>query len=363
MGVFGLALGYLYVGFISLAGFWFGIKGGLISATVASFIFLSEVNFFHYAAFRDLVIRGMFLRFLIYYLGGIGMGYLSNIEKGLRERLKVLAYYDELTGCVNFRWTMTILENEIARANRYSKSLAVAMVDIDHFKKINDTYGHLAGNDVLRCFAQILKESVRNVDIVGRYGGEEFLLIFPEATSEDVLTVLRRIRDRLSQTRIVSSHLKGGIFVKFSAGVASFPYNGEDLSSILSSADSALYYAKKSGRDRFLVERRRWLRLKPAKKVKIEIKESTSGRKIEAKEVFNISRRGVLLLFPQDISSQEFVCCFYLSEGKNTPAEFKCKLIHKDRSKEDIYRVGVYFVDIPKEVQEEIESFKNSHLP
>ena len=363
MGIFGLALGYLYVGFISLAGFWFGIKGGLISATVASFIFLSEVSFFRYAAFRDLVIKGMFLRFLIYYLGGIGMGYLSNVEKRLREQLKVLAYYDELTGCVNFRWTMTILENEIARAKRYSKDLAVAMIDIDHFKKINDTYGHLAGNDVLRHFAQILKESVRNVDIVGRYGGEEFLLIFPEATSEDVLTVLKRIRDRLTQTKIVSPHLRGGIFVKFSAGIASFPYNGEDLNSILSSADSALYYAKKSGRDRSLVERRRWLRLKPVKRVKIEIKESISGRGIEAKEVYNISKRGILLLFPQDISSQEFICRFSLSEEESTPAEFRCRLVHKDKSKEGIYRIGVYFVDIPKEVQEEIESFRSSPSP
>ena len=87
-----------------------------------------------------------------------------------------LAQYDELTGCLNFRWTMELLEKELFRCFRYHKTLTLMLIDLDHFKNINDTHGHLIGNKVLQLFAGTLAKNLRTVDIVGRYSGEEFLV-------------------------------------------------------------------------------------------------------------------------------------------------------------------------------------------
>jgi diguanylate cyclase (GGDEF)-like protein len=355
IGAFGLSLGYLYVTLISLSGFWFGIRGGLTAATIASLIFLFELNIFKYWAFRDIVVKGIFLRFSVYLLAGIIVGYLAGVEKRLRQKLRSLAYQDELTGCVNFRWTMRFLENEIARSKRYNKEMTIIMADIDHFKKINDTYGHLVGNDVLKTFAEVIKSNVRGVDIVGRYGGEEFLIVLPEASPNQALVAMERIRSKLSQIKITSSHLKEDteFSIKFSAGIASFPQNGTDIKDLIGVADNALYEAKRRGRDCIVIERRRWVRLKPVLDLKIEIAEYSGEEGLQAMEVANISCQGVLLLFPRDVPSQECLCRIYFPQ-EHLPSEFRCKVIHKKRSNKQLYRVGVYFVDIPTDIQKKI---------
>jgi len=330
-GFFEFSLGYLYIILISLAGFWFGIKGGLISAFCASLIFLFEVNIFKYWAFRDLALRGMFFRFFVYFLTGLGLGYLSNLEKKLKESLKNLAYYDELTGCVNFRWTMRILEREFRRAQRYKKELSIIMVDIDHFKKINDTYGHLAGNVILKEFAHILQENVRSIDVVGRYGGEEFLIILPEAGLHQAQIVGERIKEKLSEKEIKISQ-KDTIKIKFSAGIASFPYNATSVSELMTVADNALYRAKKAGRDRIFWERRRWIRFTPASlKIKLMDKEA---------KVVNISKKGALLLFPEELKEKEVVC--YIQLNDKEMRKIVCQVIHQSK-KEEMYQIGVYF--------------------
>ena len=241
----GISLGYLYVLLISLGGFWFSLKGGIITALIASSIFLLEINLSQGWNYRNAVIEGMAFRVFVYLANGIIIGYLSAIDKKLQERLGSLASDDELTGCLNYRATMRYLENEIERCKRYKKELTIMMIDIDHFKKINDTYGHLVGNDVLIGFANVVKNNVRTIDIVGRYGGEEFLVILPEVKIEQALVVLKRIRHRLLHTKITSSRLKESIEIslKFSAGVASFPLNGTSVKDLLAIADNVLYKA------------------------------------------------------------------------------------------------------------------------
>lgn len=169
-------------------------------------------------------------------------------RKGLEEKLKVLASHDELTGCVNFRSIMELLENEIARSRRYHKKFGVIMMDIDYFKRINDKHGHLAGNDALAIFSKVVINSVRSIDTVGRYGGEEFLIILPESDERQVLTVMKRIRDNLARTKIPSPHLKKGqeFTLEFSAGIAVFPRDAKDLKELIWFADSALLKAKNS---------------------------------------------------------------------------------------------------------------------
>ncbi len=353
-GSFGVSLGYVYTILIALSGFWFGIRGGVITASIGSIIFLFEVNLFRIWTFRDLAIRGMFFRILTYFLAGVGLGYLSDIEKRLRDTLKELAYHDELTGCVNFRWTMRILEKEVERSRRYNKELSIVMIDIDHFKNINDTYGHLVGNDILKDFAKLLKDTVRAVDVVGRYGGEEFLLILPEANVSQSLIVVDRIRKKLSQTRFMSSHLKGkSIKIKFSAGIASFPYNASDVGELIAVADNALYQAKREGRDRVVFERRKWLRVTPVGPLKIELVDTKNKEGKEALKVLNISREGALLLFPDEVPDGDIYCRLHFpQEGKTY--EFNCQVVHKDKKHEDLYHVGVYFVKMPPEAEKNI---------
>jgi hypothetical protein len=184
---FGVSLGYLYITLIALSGFWFEIKGGLIAALLSSVIFVVEINMFSSWTARDIVFKTMFLRFFIYFLSGIVLGYQSGVEKKLRKKLEFLAAYDELTGFYNYRFTIELLKKELERSKRSKKDITVAIIDIDHFKNINDTYGHLVGNDALKIFSKIVKENLREMDLAGRYGGDEFILIFPETNSEQGL--------------------------------------------------------------------------------------------------------------------------------------------------------------------------------
>jgi diguanylate cyclase (GGDEF)-like protein len=256
VGVFGASIGYLYVTLISLSGFWFRLKGGLISALLASLIFTAEVYFFQYWQARDIVVQSMYLRFAVYFLSGAVLGYLSQSEWKLKQKLEFWAGHDELTGFYNLRFLMRLLENEILRSKRYSKVLSVAIIDIDHFKNLNDKYGHLAGNDALKAFADVVKTNVRAEDMVGRYGGEEFIIVFPESDVRQALSVLERIKAKLAQLHVSSSYVCNDeqIKITFSAGIASFPLNGKSSSEIISVADSALYRAKNSGRNKIIVE-------------------------------------------------------------------------------------------------------------
>lgn len=345
---FGISLGYIYIILISLAGFWFGLKGGIISAVFASAIFFLEVETHPYWPDRDLVLRSTAFRLSVYFINGLILGYVSELQKKLSQEIEYSAYHDKLTGCVNYTWIVEFLEKEIARSRRFIKEFSIILIDIDHFKLINDTYGHLVGNDALAAFANVIKDNLRNMDIVGRYGGEEFLIILPELGSNGALVVLERIRRKLSQARITSRHLKEGINIslQFSAGIASFPYNANNARDLIKLADDVLYQAKQKGRDRILVERRRGIRLKPMKGLRVEISRLSDKEKLKIKNIENISERGILLLFPNDFPDKEFLCRISLPGQDFTP-EFTCKVAHKSKLEDGIYRVGIYFVDIP----------------
>jgi len=347
-GTFGVSLGYVYIVLISLAGFWFGLKGGITTAVCAGVIFLIEVQIHPSWPARELVLKGAAFRLIVYLACGFILGYLSELQKKLNREIEYSAYHDKLTGCVNYTWIVEFLEKEIARSRRFIKEFSIILIDIDHFKAVNDTYGHLVGNDALAAFAGVIKDNLRSMDIVGRYGGEEFLVILPELGSGGALVVLERIKKKLSEAKITSRHLKEGITIslQFSAGISSFPYNGNNARDLLKLADDVLYQAKQKGRDRILVERRRCIRLKPVKGLRIEMSRLSDREKLKIKDIENISERGILLLFPQDVPDKEFLCRISLPGQEFTP-EFTCKVAHKSKAEDGTYRVGVYFVDIP----------------
>ena len=276
-------------------------------------------------------------------------------ERRLRAELRGLAHYDELTGCVNFRWITEILENEVIRCKRYHKGAAVIMMDIDHFKKINDRHGHIAGNLILKVFADTLKKNVRNVDVVGRYGGEEFLIVLPEANREEALIVLERVRSRV--LNIPLPLLVGNDNVSpslhFSAGIASFPLNGENAQELISVADRALYEAKTSGRNKIIVERRSSARVKPLPGLKAEVVSPSDKGVLPVIEIINISKKGMLVSIPKDLDAKEFLCRIKFPSLEK-PFEAVCNVAHKKKAGEDLYFVGFSFTGAPKELEKEI---------
>ncbi|HYW61806.1 MAG TPA: GGDEF domain-containing protein, partial [Bradyrhizobium sp.] len=163
------------------------------------------------------------------------------------KRIEELAELDELTGAFNRRCIMRMLDDEIARAQRNRTPFSVALIDLDWFKRINDAYGHPTGDEVLRTFAITIFANIRAIDRLGRYGGEEFLLILPDTTRDTAARILDRQRDIVAG--LDWSAFSHGMNVTISAGVAALGPS-ETADALLARADSALYKAKAQGRNR-----------------------------------------------------------------------------------------------------------------
>ena len=153
---------------------------------------------------------------------------------------------DALTGLYNRRYLDFRLENEFARAKRYNRNLAVIISDIDLFKRINDTYSHLVGDEVLRVIAHIFRENLREVDFAARYGGEEFVLLLPETPSNGAIMVCERIRREIEQYNWGA--VRPGLKATMSFGLA-YDLNVKDQTAMLAVADAKLYEAKQNGRN------------------------------------------------------------------------------------------------------------------
>jgi len=173
--------------------------------------------------------------------------YLRSEQRSARL-MREQAMTDPLTGLYNRRYLLELLPREFARAKRYGASIAAVMLDIDHFKRINDELGHPAGDAVLRELGYLLKASVRESDVACRYGGEEFVLILPEASLEDVRRRAEALRLGAKSMRLEHRGRPIGP-VSISLGIASFPEHASDPEELLRRADEAMYEAKNAGRD------------------------------------------------------------------------------------------------------------------
>jgi diguanylate cyclase (GGDEF)-like protein len=160
------------------------------------------------------------------------------------EELERVSVTDGLTGLFNRRRLMEALADETRRSQRLKHTFAVMMVDVDHFKKYNDSFGHLAGDGVLSRVAALLREATREVDFVARYGGEEFLVMLPETGMPEALEIAERIRGLIAAEPFPSRHMTVSI------GVAEFPLHGPTPEQVIAAADEALYEAKREGRDK-----------------------------------------------------------------------------------------------------------------
>ncbi|MDH4188236.1 MAG: diguanylate cyclase, partial [Nitrospira sp.] len=170
---------------------------------------------------------------------------------GKNEELRSLSITDSLTGLYNRRHIMETLANEAARAWRLKHVFSVMMIDVDHFKQYNDGSGHQAGDALLKQLGVIFKDSIRNIDYAGRYGGDEFIILLPEVGSTRALEIADRLRERVATETLTSETEK--VPVSLSIGVATLPEHGETAEAIVASADSALYHAKRNGRNRVVL--------------------------------------------------------------------------------------------------------------
>lgn len=179
---------------------------------------------------------------------------LREAERQLRESLereRLLARTDELTGLVNRRHFLELAEHECAVARRYGLRLAVVLFDIDGFKKMNDSHGHLAGDEILKDVARRAGEQVRSADVLARYGGEEFIVLVPESTAQSAAVIAERIRKGVAERAFHTS--AGTAAVTISAGVSEMQSNSDTLEDLIRRADRALYDAKGAGRNCIVV--------------------------------------------------------------------------------------------------------------
>ena len=176
-----------------------------------------------------------------------GRAELDAINETLRaknEELEKLSITDGLTGLANHRFLMQRLNEEAIRSARSERPFSVLMADVDHFKEYNDSFGHPAGDEVLKRVASLLRECTRTVDCVGRYGGEEFAVIMPDTDNDGAMVVAERIRARVAEEEFP------GRGITVSVGVAEFPSDADSAAGTVDIADQALYQAKRAGRDR-----------------------------------------------------------------------------------------------------------------
>ena len=171
----------------------------------------------------------------------------GNIERAYHEEIYRLTTIDGLTQIFNKRYFMESIEREIARSNRYRREMTLVMFDIDHFKQINDTYGHLAGDQVLKSLASTIKGKIRREDLFARYGGEEFAIVLPEIDGYNAQQFAEKIRRIVEATDYFFEGIK--IVVTISMGVATLDAETADAGALIKRADERLYEAKKSGRN------------------------------------------------------------------------------------------------------------------
>lgn len=165
------------------------------------------------------------------------------------ERVKQLAYRDGLTGIFNRRFFELRMAEELERAQRFSAGMSIIMIDIDHFKELNDEFGHMLGDEVLRQVASLLHDQLRKFDVVCRYGGEEFAILLSQTNPQHAVGVAEKLRALLERWQFPGLPRT----VTISAGVATYPENGVERDGLMKAADTSLYAAKQAGRNRVML--------------------------------------------------------------------------------------------------------------
>jgi diguanylate cyclase (GGDEF)-like protein len=255
-----------------------------------------------------------------------------------------MALIDSLTGAFNRRYMETALQKEINRSSRYKKVFSVIILDLDNFKRINDTHGHLFGDEVLCRFAEFIKSQIRLEDVFCRYGGEEFLILLPETSAEQAKYFIDRI------IRCIHDHEFFRTYdIHFSGGIATYPESGGTISDLLAQADRALYQAKFGGKDRVLLsspDRRKYIRHPHQWEVWLSYKKDL-GSEEEHAFTENISIGGIRVLSENIIPLETSIMIkIRKSTSKKDPLALQGTLVWGRKLEEHEYAYGVAFKQI-----------------
>lgn len=234
---------------------WFGMTG-LIVVFIVSYLGYIAVLWDRQMEWRDLPIPGLFTIGAMFVWLTANLSLQTAVDLLRIRTLETENVTDPLTQVFNRRYLERRLDEEVARSKRYGLDLSVLMLDIDHFKSVNDTYGHRAGDAVLSTLSRLMKSSLREPDVVTRYGGEEFLLICVSTAIDEARLVAERLRQLVESHRVeISDHTGAGrsIQISISIGAAGLGGGIDSKDKLIQAADGALYRAKQEGRNRVVV--------------------------------------------------------------------------------------------------------------
>ncbi len=298
--------------------------------------------------------------------------YFSDVEKNINtpaiielktlEETKKQSHSDGLTGLFNRRYFDDALQGEMNRVQRYNGFFSVFFIDLDNFKKLNDTYGHQAGDLTLKVVADILQNMKRTEDTACRYGGEELVLILPETEKMNALVIAERIRKKVEETGL---EFEGEKFnVTLSGGIASYPADGKEAHELVHAADVALYQAKESGRNRIFIhdlEKRHYLRIGISEEVQVQsVTENLAPKEMNAQGK-NVSSSGILFESPVALEIGSQVQIALSIKGQADPLTVNAKVARVE-SFDSHFDIGVAFLDMNDAGESEFSKTLFQHL-
>ena len=283
------------------------------------------------------------------------------IEIHLFEKAAKASTFDNLTGLLNRNAFDEMLSREISRAKRHDSSLTLLFLDLDDFKRVNDTLGHIAGDEVLKKVAQLIMVEKRSEDIGARYGGEEITVLLPETSKAEGWLIGERIRQRVEETEI--RYEGKSIKMTLSGGLASFPIDAGDGLTLLKNADKAMYRAKSFGKNNisfYSMDKRRNIRVEYSTSVEIQ------ELGIHKKPIFTATTKslsiGGILLESNDPLETGAKIQINISLSQDTPLLIIGTVVRSEKMDSGSHEISIAFIDSDKVIKNEISSYLIKHL-
>ncbi len=263
--------------------------------------------------------------------------------------------YDSLTGLHSRRAFNEVFVREIGRASRYGKELSVLFFDLDDFKKVNDTYGHLAGDDALRNVARIVMGEIRTIDVASRYGGEEIVVVLPETSKAAAFVVGERIREKVENLKL--SYKDQIINLTISGGIATLPIDATDTKNLIACADIAVYKAKEAGKNNIVIyseNRRRFIRVDFI--TDIHVHEVDSKEKIDILDIksTDLSTGGILFKSSHSIDMGSQVQLKIPTGTVDEPLLVAGTVVRVEKFSSDQFDIGISFIKVDGSARNEL---------
>lgn len=285
------------------------------------------------------------------------------VEISVFEDKDKASKYDNLTGLFNRNFFDDYLSREIARAKRYDLELSILFFDLDDFKKINDSFGHLAGDAILKSVSTIIIEEVRTEDLAARYGGEELVVVLPQTGKIRSLILGERIREKIEEMSL--NFQNQFINLTVSAGLASYPEDADDADNLLKYADHALYEAKSYGKNNIVIyskHKRRYLRINLVRKIQIEnVGNNSESTQIKVNSK-NFSKAGILFESSTPFAIGDRIRLTIPLENEEDDITVSGSVVRIEVHGPDRYDIGVSFIEMDKVIKSEISRLIMKHF-